>query len=297
MVCSNRQFVRFAICVLFFSPLLSHGQSSRKGDVLNFLSNQSGFLRYSRFSGEPSPSKEARSILERQARWDNPVTSDSNQLGLRLHFEKIDEQTAPGSRLTVRYRVLAEGAPQDKVFALQTWKIDNTFTTDPRDLYVNTQGLLMVHKPKPEQDADLQAPGDELVVVSATESAEPLRFLLSRRDGETPIYGTLVSHPVVSYDQGCKLEVRMAQPGAMAVLIAADGFPAKSRIPLVLGSEGSIASETMTADSGGHAVLAFWPSVPGKSHGVLKVSAEGPDCLPSVTLPWDASTHFVTKPQ
>lgn len=295
MVQSIRQFVCIVLFVFFCFPLYSPGQSSTKSDVLRYLSDQSSFLRYSRFRGEPAPSKELRAILERQARWDASGLNDSNGSGSHLRFEKIDEQVTPGGRVAARYRVFAEGAPQDKVFVLHTALIDNTISTDPRDIYLNSQGLLMLHKPKPEEESSLKAGDDELVVVSATENAEPMRFLLSRRDGETPIYGTLVLHPMESYDQGCRLEVRVAQPGATAVLISIDGFPAKSKVPLVLESEGAAANEVLDTNSDGHSVIAVVPLVPGKTQGTLKASAEGPNCLPSVVLPWNAAAHADAK--
>ena len=295
MVRSIRQFACIVLFALFCFALSSQGQSSRKSDVLNYFSNQSNSLHYSNFHGQPAPSKELRALLDRQARWDDAALNDSNGSGLRLHFEKIDEPVAHGGRAAVRYRVFAEGAPQDKVFAFHTWLMDNTFSTDPRDIYVNAQGLLMIHRPKPEQESSLKAADDELDVASATESAVPMRFLLAGRDEGTPIYGTLVSHPVESYDQGCKLEVRAAQPGATAVLIIADGFPAKTKVPLVLESTGAVVTEVLDLNLDGHAVIAVLPSVAGKTQGTLKASAEGPNCLPSVSLPWGAPPPSAPK--
>jgi len=36
---------------------------------------------------------------------------------------------------------------------------------DPHDIYVNGQGLLLTHKPKPEQEMSFSAPGDEFEVM------------------------------------------------------------------------------------------------------------------------------------
>jgi hypothetical protein len=263
---------------------------------LNYLSNQSLFLHFSRFRGQSVPSKEVRAFLDRQARWDAAGQSDPNTSGSRLRFVKIDDQPTKEGRPAARYRVFAEGAPQNKVFVLHSWLVDNTLSTDPRDIYVNAQGLLMIHMPKPDQEASLQAGEDELDVLSTTgENAEPMRFLLARRDGETPIYGTLVPHPVVSEDQGCKLEVRIAQPDTAAVLIIADGFPAKAKIPLVLESGGFEVTEVLETNLDGHAVLGVFPYAPGKTQGTLKASAEGPNCLPSILLPWSEAAHAAAK--
>lgn len=293
------QSIRQPVCIVFFVVFLfalsSQAQSSKRSDLLNYLSNQSSFLHYARFQGQAAPTKEIRSLLDRQARWDDAGRGDSNGSGQRLRFEKIDDQVKPGDKGAARYRVYAEGAPQDKVFVFQTWLVDGTLRSDPRDIYVNAQGLLMIHKPKAEQESSLRAGDDELVVESATENAEPIRFLLARRDGETPIYGTLVSHPVESYDQGCKLEVRIAESGAAAVLMIVEGFPAKAKIPLVLESEGSVISEVLDTNLDGHAVMAVFPPVQGKPQGTIKASAEGPNCLPSVTLPWSAAATAAPK--
>jgi len=234
-------------------------------------------------------------LLDRQARWDDAALRDSSGSGSRLRFEKIDEQATPGGRVAARYRVFAEGAPQDRVFSLQTWLIDDSFSTDPRDIYVNAQGLVMIRRPKPEEETSLRAGDGELHIVSATENSEPQRFALARSDGNGMIFGTLVAHPVEAYDQGCKIEVKTAQAGSTAVLINVDGFPAKTKIPLVLKSEGAETSDTMETDQDGHAVMAVVPIVPGKTQGTLKASAEGRNCLPSVLLPWSAAAKAPEK--
>jgi hypothetical protein len=72
----------------------------------------------------------------------------------------------------------------------------------------------------------------------------------------------------------------------MAVLVVADRFPAKDKIPLVLESDGESVSQMLTTNAYGHGVMAVFPYVPGKAKGILKVTAEGPACLPYVVLPW-----------
>lgn len=227
--------------------------------------------------------------------WDKTELSDSSGLGSRLRFQKIDDQATPGAAAPSRYRVYAEGASQDKVFVLDTWLVDGTLNVDPRDMYVNAQGLVMTHRPKPEQEAVMKAPGDELEVRARKEDGEPVRFVLTSRDGETSVYGTLVEHPLVSYDHECILEVRVAQPNATAALIFIDGFPAKAKVPLVLESEGAQANDMLDTNSDGHAVIAVLATVPGKAQGTLKVSAEGHNCLPSVLVPWSAAASAAPK--
>jgi hypothetical protein len=290
-----RLFLCISLCFLFNSPYFSCAQNSRKSDILNRFSKQSDAINYSRFDGQPSPSDKVLTLLGRQARWDDAGLGHLLSAGLRLHFEKIDEQVTQGGRVAARYRVFAEGAPENKVFSFSSWPIDKTLTPDPHDIYVNAQGLLMIHKPKPEQEMSLKAGDDEFDVMPLTGSAEPMRFIFSSMDGEVQIYGTLVPHPVVSYDEGCRIEVRIAQPDATAVLIIVDGFPAKAKIPLVLESEGARDSEVMTTNLDGHAVMASFPYVPGKTQGMLKATAEGPKCLPSVVLPWGAAAPSAPK--
>jgi hypothetical protein len=287
-----RLFACISLCALLHSPLYSYGQNSRQSEALNYFS----------FPGQPLPTKALLSLLERQARWDDAGPGDLILAGLRvspsgfhLRFEKIDEQVTPGGRVMPRYRVFAEGAPENKVFAISTWPMDKAISNDPRDIYVNGQGLLMLRRPKPEQELSLKAGDDEFNILPVTDIAEPVRYLLSTRYGPLSIPGTLVPHPVVSEDHGCRLEAIMAQPNAKAVLIVADRFPAKAKIPLVLESEDVISIEMLTTNADGHAVMAVFPYLRGKTHGMLKANAEGPNCLPNVVLPWGTEPHAAPK--
>ncbi|MGA2351009.1 MAG: hypothetical protein ABSF70_11285 [Terracidiphilus sp.] len=272
-----RVFLSISFCALFIFPFASSAQTPKKWDILN----------YSGFKGQAPPSKEVLSVLERQAVWDSE-TGNLNPTGLRVRFKKIDEQTTPEGRVATRYRLYADGAPENKIFAFSIWTLAKTLSPDPADIYVNGQGLLMIHKPKPEQEMTYEAGSDEFIVTLMTDSAEPIRYLFSRRDGQLRVYGTIVPHPVMAEEQGCRIEVRLAQPDAKAVLVVIDGFPDREKVPVVLASQGVTDSEVLTTDGNGHAVMAVFPYVPGKTQGTLKASAEGPNCLPSVTLPWGA---------
>jgi hypothetical protein len=209
---------------------------------------------------------------------------------LRLRFVKVDDQvTLKGTR--TRYRVFAEGAPENKVYAWAVWRADEALKTSPEDIYVNARGLLMTRKPLPEEESSLQALGGEFYITPEADSAVPLRYGLYSRDNQMSIPGTLVPQPVASEDQGCRLEVRIAQPNSAAVLFVADGFPGESRIPLVLESEGETTNLIMETDAVGHSIVAAFPYVHGKTQGKLKATAEGPACLPSVTLPWGEGSY------
>ncbi len=275
MNCLIRPIFSFSLLALLVSPLSLQGQKSQQMYGLN----------YSQFSGQAAPSRDLLDTLSREARWDDE-SGDLNPSGFRLRFVKIDEQSLAGGRSADRYRVFAEGAPEDKVFSFASWTLNQPLAYDPHDIYVNGQGLLMIHRPTPEQEMRLSAPDDELVVVLSAARAEPVRFLFSSRDHQLLISATLVPRPVKSEDRGCRLEARLAVPDASSVLLVADGFQAKAKIPLVLESEGSSVNETMTADRNGHAVWAAFPFVPGKTQGTLRATAEGPGCLPLVVLSW-----------
>jgi len=269
-------------------------QDTKKPNLHGIFSDGSFQVRYVRFAGQTAPSKEFRVLLDHQARWDDAGVSDPN--GSHLRFVMIQNQPAQGEHGPVRYRVFAEGAPENKVYSLQTWLVSDVVTTpDPRDLYVNAQGLVMIRRPKPEEEASFAAGENELEVESGPSVAEPIRFLLSTLDGDLLIYGTLIAHPLLSIDQGCRLEARIAQPNEATVLIVANGFPPKSKIPLVLRSGDSLANDTMETNSDGHAVWAASPIVPGMTQGTMKASAEGPNCMPSVVLPWRAAPNVAPK--
>jgi hypothetical protein len=281
MALPSRLIVCLSVCVLFRSPFFCYGQDFRRSDALHFF----------RFEGQLTPPSALRDLLERQVSWDDAGQNFLNPSGLRLSFEKIDEETTPGGRVATRYRVLAPGAPENKVYAFDSWPVDKNVSADPRDIYVNGQGLLMIHRPTPEQELSFNAAGDEIEIAPVTERAEPIRFLLTSKDGQLLVFGTLVPHPLAADDQGCRLEARIAQRESGTFLIVADGFPAKAKVPLVLQSEGEIAREMLLTDSNGHAVMAGSPAVPDKAQGTFKATAEGPRCLPSVVLPWSADPH------
>jgi hypothetical protein len=241
-------------------------------------------LTYSNFRGQPAPPKETLFDLIRQVRWDTEPR-DENSQGLRLRFEKVEDPATTGTGLA-RYRVFAEGAPENKVYMVGAWQVGQKLSYGSQEIYVNAQGLLMVHRPTPGQEASFKAPGDELYLAPQANAAEPIRYILSSKDRELSILGTLVPQPVMARDQECTLEVRIAEPDASAVLIVAKGFPASAKIPLVLESEGANANLTMRTDGSGSAEVADFPSVPGKAQGTLKATAEGSDCMPSALLPW-----------
>lgn len=242
-------------------------------------------MSYGRFQGEPAPPLVRLAVLLQQIRWDTRRAGDLNPDGLRLRFERLPLQANEAPE-PARYRVFAEGAPENKVYTLGVWLVGKQIAYRRENLYVNAQGLLMVHRPTPEQESAMKAPGDELILTPDAATAEPIRYILGSLDEQLSIQGTLVPHPLVGEDQECTLEARIAEPEAAAILIVADGFPGDARLSLVLESEGNTAHLALHTDPSGHAEVVDFPSVPGKTQGTLLVTAEASDCLPAVRVPW-----------
>jgi len=275
---SNHRVLLFAVIASFQLQVLSYSKSLKTYEIEG--------LPYATFPGQPKPSKEMLAVLVRQQRWDNGGLGSAGTQGLSLRFVKIDDKVTPKGTFT-QYRVFADGAPENKVYAWRVWRAnDEQIKSEPEDIYVNARGLLMTRRPQPEEESSLQIPRGEFTITPEADSAEPFRYDLSSRDNQVSILGTIVPRPVTSQDHGCKLEVRIAQPNAAAVLLVADGLPAESSVPLVLESEGETANLMMNTDGGGHSIVAGFPFVPGKTQGNLKATVEGPSCLPSVSLPW-----------
>ncbi len=284
------------IIVLSYASPICFGQSAKQTRILDaFQKKSSDVIDYAVFGAQAPPSKEMLDLLQSEVAWDRATPDGTNPLGLKLRFVMIDD--AANAAATPRYRIFADGAPENKVFSFGTWLVSKDIVHDSnfihanagvagsRDVYVNARGLLMYHKPKPEE-AQSSRMADEVEVRPVAANGEPIRYMLDSLDAELQIVGTLVPHPVEAEDEGCRLEVRIARPGAEAVLIFVEGFPAKARIPVVLQSVDAVVTQVLIADSDGRAVLAGFPHVPEKTQGMLKVTAEGASCLPSVQLPW-----------
>jgi len=302
-----RSIVRYLpifIFVVSYASLLCPGQSAKQPRIADYFQKKSDVIPYAVFGAQASPSKDMLELLESQMAWDRATPEPTNPLGMHLRFVKIDDAAKGAAE---RYRVFADGGPENKVFSFGTWLISKDIVHDSafisanagvsgsRDVYVNARGLLMYHKPKPEEARSSKL-ADELEVTPVAASGEPIRYMLDSLDEELQIVGTLVPHPVMAEDEGCRVEVRMAQPDATAVLIFVEGFKPKSKVPVVLQSANEAVTQVLITDDGGRAVFAGFPHVPGKTQGVLKVTAEGANCLPSVELPWGVAESTTTKP-
>jgi hypothetical protein len=305
MLQSPRNMLHMTLALFLILPVFCYGQNSARSKIADYLSKKAYAIPYSIFREQPAPPPGLMPLLAHQAKWDEMARGDLNSQAPYLQFERIDDSASEGGGGVARYRVLAAGVPENKVFAFGLWPA-KSFVLDPasayakedaagnRDIYVNAQGLLMTRMPKPNEEESLRAV-DELVVMPATERAEPVRYLLESKDGEVQAFGTLVPHPATAEDKGCRIEARIAQPASTALLIIMDGFPAKAKISVVLESEGEVANATLTADANGHAVTADFPYVAGKAQGVVNATAEGRNCLPSVEVPWGATAQPAAK--
>ena len=304
----TRPIARYVFeCILVFSyaSLSCIGQSSKQPRVMDYFQKKSDVIPFAVFGAGAPPTQGMMDLLQSQVAWDRATPEPTNPLGMHLRFVRIEDAAAGAAP---RYRVFADGAPENKVFSFGTWLVSKDIVHDAafisanagvsgsRDVYVNARGLLMYHKPKPEEARSSRL-ADELEVTPVAASGEPIRYMLDSLDEELQIVGTLVLHPVAAEDEGCRLEVRIAQPDAEAVLIFVEGFRAKAKIPVVLQSANGAVTQVLIADEDGRAVLAGFPHVPGKTHGVLKVTAEGASCLPSVELPWGTTVEAPGKTQ
>lgn len=230
-------------------------------------------------------------MLNTQVAWDAGFRNPS---GPRLRFVEIDEMTRPDGNFT-RYRIYAEGVQEGKPYILALLKI-GTFSKDvqiiSRAAFVNRKGLLLTRKPNAaEEDGETVDTGVEFDLGMQAANGEPLRFLLRSEDNKVFIPGTLVPFPILSSENGCKLEARLAVPEGQAVLIYADGFPPNSEVSVLSDSAGEKKEAKHTADAAGHIQFVDLPFVTGKDSGVVTDSISTKECAVSVSIPWGRGTY------
>jgi hypothetical protein len=234
--------------------------------------------------------RETQDLLQRQIVWDENQPNGKNPTGLFIQFSKIDETTSSGKRVA-QYRAYVFGAPQDKIYTLTVWKIGSEPHTLSGQVYVNAKGLMMAHKPRPEQVNSDFVGDDELQLAVQAAQAEPMRYALASNDKKLLISGTLVPFPREDTDRGCRLEVRLAQPDASAVLVYADGLQANAEIPLQLLTAGEPGTGKVSVNAQGHAVTTVYPSANGKDSGAFRVSLAIPECSVAVDIPWGKGSY------
>jgi hypothetical protein len=278
----HARFLLIACCVIaqLHSAAIAKEQKPKEKDV-------SG-LSYMVFLHGTAPSDVLLASLAQQLHWDNGGAGNLDRMAVHLRFEKVDEtHTAQGDQ--IRYRVFAEGAAENKVYGLSTLEVGKAISNSEQDVYVNAQGLVMTRRPNPEEEGEDKLPGAELYLSPKTVPGLPTRYAVASRDRDVTAFGTIDPDPVINVDRLCRLEARIGAPGAAAVLVVADGFTPKMRLPIILESQGEIVNIEVTTDHNGHAVVAGFPFIQGKTQGVLKASAQGENCLPSVQIPWDST--------
>ena len=122
--------------------------------------------------------------------WDNGGAGNLDRMAVHLRFEQVGEVKTPQGNLP-RYRVFAEGAPENKVYGLSTWVVGKIIDNRDQDVYVNAQGLVMTRRPNPNEEGESQLPGVELYVTPKTTPGEPTRYGVASRDRDVTVNATM----------------------------------------------------------------------------------------------------------
>jgi hypothetical protein len=244
-----------------------------------------------RSMAQSAPSKNIADLLQRQLGWDDALPDEKNPDGLQFRFSKIDEATTPGGRL-LRYRAYVAGTSETKKYALGSWKLGQDLQILPVDVYVNAKGLLMVHKPRPDQEnSDSVADEDELDLAFTAARGEPVRFALVSTDKSFMVPGTIVPFPIEASGATCHIEMRLAQPEGQAILVYADGLKPNSTVPFKAISGGDLEAPTFSVNARGHAATADLPYADGTSSGTLKIDVAAKGCAVSLEIPWGKGSY------
>jgi len=234
-------------------------------------------------------------MLNAQVGWDDALPGEHNPAGLHMQFAKIDSEAFLQGKAVghfVRYRVIVAGAPPEPTYALAVWKIGSQIQVAYNQVYINAKGLLMLHRPRPDQqDKDTVDPADELDLSLQTAAGEPVRYALTSSESNLIVPGTVVPNPIEKKDGNCRLEARLAIPEAEGVIIYADGLEPGTDVPFQAVSEGESHPGSFHTNAHGHAATVNLPYVKGKSYGVLKVSVAAKGCTVSIEIPWGKGTY------
>ena len=229
--------------------------------------------------------------LKKQVGWDDNLPDSTNPGGLQFHFSKIGDLNIPQGHL-VNYRAYVRGAAEKTKYFVGVWKVGAELQILPTDVYVNAKGLLMDHKPRPDQeDKDSVEEDDELDLAVEAARGEPIRVILVSADKKIAVPGTLVPFPIESEDKNCRLEVRLASMDGQAILIYADGLPPNTVVPFESNSAGEVVQNKFNVNAQGHAVAGDQPKVDGKDSGVVKETLSTKDCSVSVEIPWGKGSY------
>jgi hypothetical protein len=243
----------------------------------------------------PAVSPDVVKMLNAQVGWDDALPGEHNPTGLHMQFEKIDSEAFMKGKSVghfVRYRILVPGAPLEPSYTLTQWKIGGQPRVAYNQVYVNLKGLLMLHRPRPDQqDKDTVDSADELDLSLQTAAGEPVRYALTSTESNLIVPGTVVPNSIEKQDGNCRLEARLAMPDAEGVLIYADGLEPSADVPFQATSAGESHPGSFHTNAKGHAAAVNLPYVKGKNSGILKVSVAAKGCSASVEIPWGKGTY------
>jgi hypothetical protein len=272
---SARFLLRGIVCVGGLAPAMMFGQAN----------------------SSPKLPEAAVKMLNKQVGWDDAGVSPKNPLGLRFRFVKIDEgrSSVPEAKgHSMRYRVFVSGLTEGEKYSLGIWKIGSEMQMLSDEVYANNKGLLMVHKPRPDQENRSEVGRkDELDLSLQAAKGEPVRFVLASANEKLVVPGTIVPFPIQSDTGSCRLEARLGLPDAQAVLIYADGLPPNTTVPLESDSAGEAMPTSLQVNAKGHAATVDLPFVDGTVDGLLKVAIRIPRCNLSVEIPWGQGSYHV----
>ena len=231
--------------------------------------------------------------VQQQVGMDDHMPDTANPRGLQIQFKKMDELNLSQGHF-IRYRAYVPAAQEGQRYSLAVSKIGAEVHVAYDMVYVNAKGLLMVHKPRPEQEnLDTVEDADELDLAVQAARGEPVRFILATNDGKFLIPGTVVPYPIESHDSNCHLEARLGAPDGEAILYYIYGLDPKSKVPFQLSSTGYEGNGTFTANSDGHAVSIDFPEMDGSQPGTSKVTVAVKGCSTSVEISWGKGSYHL----
>jgi hypothetical protein len=242
-------------------------------------------------ASDRQPLEEDKAALQRQVGFDDHLPNERNPAGLHIQFSKIGESNVEQGHFSI-YKAYVPGASENQKYLLAVWRIGFDPQVLPGDVYVNTKGLLMVNKPRPDQEnKDSVEGGDEDDFSIQAARGEPVRYLLFTLDMDFSVPGTVVPYPVEAKHGNCRLEARLTKPDGIAVLVYADGLPADSNVPYQSISGNESHPGSFHTNGSGHAAAIVLPTAAGKDAGVLKVSIAAKECSVSVEIPWGKGSY------
>jgi hypothetical protein len=241
-------------------------------------------------STQASPSSVSE-MLQRQVGMDDDLPGAKNPSGLHFRFSRINDVVLQSGHFT-RYRAYVAGAREDLVYSLALLTIGADAQIVANQVYVNAKGLLMTHKPRPDQEnSDSVDSADEYDLSVQVAKGEPVRFLLVASDQSLIVPGTIVPYPIESMDRKCRLELRLGMQDGEAVLIYADGLPPKSEVPFEETSGGTMRPGKLTTNAKGHGAAVDLPFVEGQEAGILLIKLATKGCSVSAEIPWGKGTY------